>query len=113
MWSLVNFWHSRCPKRHRAVKTRRERNKSDLGYSSIWEKYDRDQTQRAQLENPDIGIVCRWVESHGCPESTELVMQVRAIRFYWHIFDTSSFGKGIHQKGQLWVPLTTGHSCSS
>ena len=45
------------PETTRAVNTRSERNTSELGYSSIQENYDRDQTQKAQLGDPDIGQV--------------------------------------------------------
>lgn len=75
------------PEITRAVKTRSERYKNELGYSSIWEKYSIDQLQKAQLEDPDIGTIYQWVERQGRPESSELIMQSsRVIRFYWHIF---------------------------
>lgn len=38
----------------RAVKTREERNQSSLGYSTMWEKYSKNQLQKKQQSDPDI-----------------------------------------------------------
>lgn len=58
----------------RAVKTRKERNQSSLGYSTMWEKYSRTQLQNEQQSDPDIAKVYQWVNEKKRPEDDHVYL---------------------------------------
>lgn len=84
-----------APEIMRDVKTRKERNQSSLGYSTMWEKYSKTQLQNEQQSDPDIAKVFQWVDEKKRPEASEITMQSRALRYYWHIFDSLKIVDGL------------------
>lgn len=63
-----------APEIMRAVKTRKERNQSSLGYSTMWEKYIRTQLQNEQQSDPDIAKVYQWVSEKKRPEDDHVYL---------------------------------------
>jgi hypothetical protein len=96
----------------RAVKTRQESYKTGLGYSTVWQKYSYAQIKKEQKQDPDIGILYNWVENKSRPDLAEVVMQSRAVRYYWHIFDSFKILDGLlvkefHNKDNFHLQLVT------
>lgn len=66
--------YKQAPEIMRAVKTRKERNQSSLGYSTMWEKYSRTQLQNEQQSDPDIAKVYQWVSEKKRPEDDHVYL---------------------------------------
>ena len=79
----------------RAVTTRHQTNKDKEGCTTFWTKYSRNQLQKEQLNDPSIGPVYDCLKNQTRPDRAELVMQMPAIRHYWHIFDALQIRDGL------------------
>ena len=66
------------------------------GFSNFWvPRYSVGDLRREQLDDLDLGVILRWLESEASPTQCELALKSPEVRHYWLMRDQLVFQDGV------------------